>query len=301
MRSRRWSSALAATLLVMAACQGGGQTAATAEATPEAAESPAAGGDGEEMLTRIQEEGVIRVATDPAYPPQSELLPDGTFEGFDIDVANEIGERLGVEVEFETPNFDEVVAGNWADRWDISVGSVTITTEREAVLDFTEPYYFTPAQMAATEESGITDLEGLAGMTVCVGEATTYQSWLEGTLEIAGEAPEPAEPPEDVEVTTFSTDTECADAVQGGRFEFEGWLTSSTTLANAINEGAPFVEVGDPVFFEPLAVATDKAGPPHDELQAELDRIIGEMHEDGTLSELSEKWFEGLDLTTSEQ
>jgi polar amino acid transport system substrate-binding protein len=175
---------------------------------------------------------------------------------------------------------------------------VTVTEERQGVLDFTEAYYYTPAQMAATEDSGITDLEGLAGMTVCVGAATTYQSWLEGTLTLVG-SPEPAEPPADVEVTTFDTDTECADAVEAGRTEFEGWLTSSTTLANAIDAGAPFVEVGDPVFFEALSVATDKAGPAHAELQAELDRIVGEMHDDGTMTEMSMEWF-GLDLTKAE-
>ncbi len=296
MEKLRRFAILPVAMLVLAACQGGG-AGATGEAASGGAGSACDTASGEDLLAAICENGVIRVATDPAYPPQSELLPDGTFEGFDIDVANEIGERLGVEVEFVTPNFDEVVAGSWAGRFDISVGSVTITTEREGVLDFTEPYYYTPAQMLATTESGITDLAGLAGMTVCVGEATTYQQWLEGTLQLAGGAPDPTEPPEGVQVTTFSTDTECADAVAGGRFDFEGWLTSSTTAAASLENGAPFIEVGDPVFFEPLAVATDKAGPAHDQLQAELDRIIGEMHEDGTLTASSEEWFDGLDLT----
>jgi polar amino acid transport system substrate-binding protein len=55
--------------------------------------------------------------------------------------------------------------------------------------------------------------------------------------------------------------------------------------------------LGDPVFAEPLSVAIDKSGPPHSELLFEIDRIIGEMHEDGTLTALSEQWFDGLDLT----
>ncbi len=308
-------------MLVLAACQGADTVdSPTESATESAAESqpaesepaasepaasePATGGtgcdnaSGDDMLAQICEAGVILVATDPAYPPQSELLPDGTYEGFDIDTANEIGERLGVEVQFETPNFEEVVAGSWAGRFDISVGSVTITEDRESVLGFTQAYYFTPAQMLATTASGITDLDGLAGMTVCVGEQTTYQFWLEGTLTLAGGAPDPSDPPEGAEVTTFSTDTECADSVTSGRTDFEGWLTSSTTAANAVADGAAFVEVGDPVFFEPLAVAVDLSAEGHETLLAELDRIVGEMHEDGTLSGSSETWFDGLDLTT---
>ncbi|CAN5530590.1 transporter substrate-binding domain-containing protein [soil metagenome] len=302
------------TLLVAGACGSGGATTpptspasvppAASDGVPSGGGAPTdggpTGGDGDDLLAAIQEAGVIRVATDPAYPPQSELLADGTFEGFDIAVAEEIAERLGVEVQFETPNFDEVVAGGWAGRFDVSVGSVTVTEDRMEVLDFTEPYYYTPAQMTATEESGITTLEGLAGQVICVGETTTYQHWLEGTLVLAGGAPEPAPVPEGATVTTFSTDTECADAAASGRTEFQGWLSSSTTVAAALEAGDPFVEVGDPVFFEALAVATDKAGPAHAELQAELDRIMREMHEDGTLSSLSEEWFDGLDLTVTE-
>ena len=91
----------------------------------------------------------------PNYAPQSFLKSDGTFEGFDIDVANEIAKRLGVTAKFETPDFSIVEAGNWAERFDISVGSVTITEKRKGTLDFNEPYYYTPAQMAAITAHGV--------------------------------------------------------------------------------------------------------------------------------------------------
>ena len=293
-------------VLLLAACQSAGSGSPSeaasnpASAGPSAVAAPVCEGTTSGYIKKVCDAGKLRVSTDPAYPPQSQLLPDGTFEGFDIDVANEIGKRLGVAVEFETPDFAEVVAGGWADRFDVSVGSVTITTERQAVLDFTKPYYFTPAQMAATTASGITTLDGLAGKTVCVAESTTYQYWLEGTLNLAGDVPAPAAVPAGAKVTTFSTDTECADAIAAGRTDFEGWLTSSTTLAAAIKAGAAFVNVGDPVFYEALAVAMDKSAEAHDDLLAEIDRIVQEMHDDGTLTTFSKKWFEGLDLTVSQ-
>ena len=309
---------ISAALLIVVACGGPAATTAPPTGTPTtaptaaattAAPSPTAAATvcdnlpaeaAGDMLETICEAGVIRVATDPAYPPQSELLPDGTFEGFDIDTANAIGERLGVTVQFETPDFAEVQAGGWADRFDISVGSMTITEVRLGVLDFTQPYYFTPAQMGATEASGITTLEGLAGKTACAGEDTTYFHWIEGSLELAGDVPEPAVVPEGLQSTTFSTDTECNDAVVAGRTEFEGWLTSSTTLDNAIENGGPWVLVGDPVFYEALAVALDKSAADHDQLLAALDTIVGEMHADGTLTASSMEWFNGLDLTKSQ-
>lgn len=310
METKRRLAVVPIAMLLLAACQAGdsGETAtapATASASAPAASAsaegtPCADAPAGDLLATICEAGVIRVATDPAYPPQSELLPDGSYEGFDIDVANRIGEELGVEVEFATPDFSEVVAGGWAERFDISVGSVTITEERDSVLDFTAPYYYTPAQMSATTASGITDLDGLAGEVICTGESTTYQFWIEGTLTLLGDAPEPTDPPEGATVTTFGTDTECADAIASGRTDFTGWLTSITTAQAAIAEGAEFVEVGDPVFFEPLAVATDKSAPEHAALMTELDRIIEEMHADGSLTALSEDNFDGVDYTKAE-
>jgi polar amino acid transport system substrate-binding protein len=236
------------------------------------------------------------VSTDPRYPPQSELLPDGTWEGFDIDVANEIARRLGVAIEFTTPEFDLVQGGGWADRWDMSVGSVTVTEERMTVLDFTQPYYYTPAQMAATTVSGITSLDQLAGQAICVGSGTTYQFWLEGTLELS-DAPPPATPPAGATSFPLPTDVDCVAPAEAGRADFVGWLSSSTTIDAAIDDGAPFVLVGDPVFYEALSVAFDNQVVDNDSLVSAVDAILGEMHADGTLSALSEKWFGGLDLT----
>ena len=75
------------------------------------------------------------------------------------------------------------------------------------------------------------------------------------------------------------------------------WRRLLELLDDAINRGIPVTKVSDAIYVENLAVAIDKSGPPHDALLYEIDRIIGEMHEDGTLTELSEEWFDGEDLT----
>ena len=303
-------------MLVLAACQGGGQSSAPAaeESEPPATESPAASepatsvgaaagvpcdeASGDDALARVCEAGVLVISTDPAYPPQSSLNTEtGEYEGFDIDVAIEVANRLGVDYEFTDPAFDAVVAGNWSERWDVSVGSVTITEDRKEVLDFTQPYYYTPAQMATTEGTDIASVDDFAGTTVCVGEATTYFDWVEGTLTLPEDAGEVTEPPADLTATTLPTDINCAEAWQAGRSEFEGWISSITTVQGAIDEGYQVTAVGDPIFFEPLAVAFDKAVEDNDSLVEAVDQIIGEMHEDGTLTALSEEWYGGIDLT----
>ena len=298
---------LLAVAMALSACTTAGaspsasQSSAAPSAQPPATESaspttpapatPIAGG----LLELVTQAGKIRVSTDPQYPPQSALLPDGTYEGFDIDVATEIAERMGLEIEFLTPSWDTITAGGWGGRWDMSVGSMTITTPRQKVLDFSPPYYYTPAQVAASTASGITTLEGLAGKTICVGEATTYLDWLSGTLDFGTESPQTT-PPDGATATTLSTDRLCAEAWKAGRTEFEGWLSSSTTVDQAIADGLPLIKVGDPVFSEPLAIAVDRSGPDPTDLMALIDEIVTAMHEDGTLTQLSEKSF-GADMT----
>src|SRR5258706_9559070 len=149
LRSSRLPAVLLAAGTLVWACTGAGASpvvvspaASSPAASPTATAGPISGG----LLDRILKAGKIVVSTDPAYPPQSELKKDGTYQGFDIDVANEVGRRLGVTVEYATPDWTAITAGGWGGRWDMSVGSMTITPDRAKVLDFSPPYYFTPAQ-----------------------------------------------------------------------------------------------------------------------------------------------------------
>lgn len=157
--------------------------------------------------------------------------------------------------------------------------------------------------LAACQQGGteVDSLEDLAGETVCVGEATTYLLWIEGTLTLPESAGETADVPEGMQATTLPTDIDCAEAWRAGRTdEFAGWLTALPTAQGAIDEGYPVKLVGDPVFYEPLAVAFDKAVEDNDSLVEAVDAIIGQMHADGTLTSLSETWYDGTDLTRQE-
>ena len=314
MKKRGRAALLFGAVLLVSACTSGGASpsaAQTSEApatqppatqappseaaapTPPPPATPIPGG----LLDVVTKAGQIRVSTDPQYPPQSALKPDGTFEGFDIDVATEIATRMGLGVKWETPSWDTITAGSWGGRWDMSVGSMTITAPRQKVVDFSPPYYYTPAQMAASTASGITTLDGLAGKTVCVGEATTYLDWLGGTLIFGTEYPSPqAKPPFKITPITQSTDRLCAEAWKAGRTDWQGWLSSSTTVDQAIKDGLPLIKLGNPVFCEPLAAAVDKSGPDPTDFMAKVDEIVTTMHADGTLTQLSQKWF-GADLT----
>ena len=104
----------------------------------------------------------------------------------------------------------------------------------EKVLDFSDPYYYTPAQMAVCADSGITSLDGLAGKVICVGAATTYLDWIGGTLDFGTESPQTT-PPAGATATTQETDRLCAEAWKAGRTDADGWLSSATTVQDAID------------------------------------------------------------------
>jgi polar amino acid transport system substrate-binding protein len=262
-----------------------------------AAPPPAAAPAEKDLLDIIRERGVMRVSTDANYAPQSYFDEQTkTWTGFDIDVAYEVGRRLGVQVEFVTPDWSAITAGNWARRWDVSIGSMTITPEREKVLDFTPPYYYTAAQFGVRSDlqDAIKGLDDLAGKTICVGEATVYEEYLNGKLNIEGIL---VQPPADVKVATVKTDLECIQSMQAGRKDYDAVLTASNVLDSAIKNGAPVAVVGPAVFADRIGISIDKAAKPNAKFLAALSKIVEDMHADGTLSALSKKHFNGFDLT----
>ncbi len=288
-------SLMAVAALVLAACGGGGASTA------------------DNLLDEIKNREYILVSTDPNYEPQSFLNTAGSrpsdtvcpsdvlttteMQGFDVDVATAIGDALGVETCFATPNWDIITAGNWANKWDVSVGSMTITTDRLKVLDFSVPYYYTPAVVAVREDAPYTSIDELAGMALCAGAATTYDVWLiQGDMGLP-ETSIYSQPPADVTAVPLDTDQECAQALAAGRQDFVGYVTSQTVVNANIAAGLPVKQLGSPVFSENLAASFDKNSTlPTDSLRAEVDRIITGLHDDGTLTSLSTKWF-GEDIT----
>ena len=266
-----------------------------------------------DLLGDIKARGTLRISTDVNYAPQSAAVEgakraDGTkcgadeltgnqVEGFDIDTAKEIAKRLGVEPCFVTPDWTLITAGSWGGRWDVSVGSMTITKEREKALLFSPAYYSYSGQLAARAGSGITSINDVAGKAVCVASGTTYEDYFTGKISIP-DADIKVKAPAGVKVVSLSTDSECAQSIQAGRTDFDAFMTSTTVVDKAIQDGIPVVKVGDPVYTERLAVAIDKQSPkdPKSLLDA-VSKIITDMHADGTLSKSSLKWYEGVDLT----
>lgn len=268
-------------------------------------------------LDQILARGTLVISTDPAYPPQSQLVEGASraantkctsdqhtaneLSGFDIDTAVAVAKALGVEPCFFTPDWTLIIGGKWSDRWDISIGSMSITPERMQVLYFTQPYYTTPAAFFVHKDNTTlkqpSDLSGkkIGGCTGC-----TYNSYLAGTLKIPGETI--TNVVQNPNFKGYETDLNALqDLALGDGVRLDAVITAQPTGQGAIKDGMPLKQLGDPVFFEYLAGAIDKAAPLDPvPLAKKVSEIIQKLHTDGTLLQLSQKYY-GVDLTTAAQ
>jgi polar amino acid transport system substrate-binding protein len=268
-----------------------------------------------DKLAEILARGTLIVSTDPAYPPQSELVENAAplpntkctgdqvtaneMVGFDIDVAIAIANKLGVEPCFLTVSWDLITAGNWANRWDISIGSMTITPERMTKLYFTQPYYTTPAAFFVyNTNTTFTQPSDLSGMKIGAATGTTYDYFLQGSLQIPGETIDYVV--QDAQFMGYDTDLYALqDLALGDGVRLDAVLTAQPTGAGEIMNGQPFKQLGDPVYFEYLAGAIDKASTPDPvPFVKKVTEIINGLNSDGTLLQFSQKYY-GLDLTTA--
>jgi polar amino acid transport system substrate-binding protein len=248
------------------------------------------------LLQEVQRRGVLRVATDPNYAPQSFQRVDGTWEGFDVEVGRAIARRLGVQVEFMAVGFEQITAGDWGGRWDVHIGSMTITPDRQGQLIFSKPYYFAAASFAVHADSDLQAPDELDGRVVGVAVASTYQEYLSGTLRLTDRTAL-ARPPR-VRVQAYQTDAlALQDLAAGDGMRLDAVLTALPTVQDAIGRGEPLRTLGDPVYYESLAVALDRASP-HDAqpLADAISSIIESMRGDETLARLSRQFY-GLDIS----
>jgi polar amino acid transport system substrate-binding protein len=246
----------------------------------------------------IKLDNEIIVATDANWAPFSYIDDDGVMQGFDVDVAREIAKRMGVEVRFITPAWDVITAGNWNTRWDLSVGSMTPTASRSEVLNFPATYYYTPAAFAVHEDSTLT-VPQLSGKTICTTAASTWEMYLQGDLDMLN-APAFTYDVTPGTITSLVDGAACLDDVRlGAGVRNDGMIDSLPMILAAIDAGYPIKVLGDPAFYEPLSLATDKQ---YDdpELDAELARIITAMQDDYTLSLLSIQHFKNADGSSAD-
>ena len=171
-----------AMVLSLAACGGSASTAsseaasseaASSEETSEAASSEAASESTDAAELTTVTAGKLTMSTNAAFPPYEMTADDGSFEGIDIDVAAAIADKLGLELQVDDMDFDAALLAAQNGKSDMVMAGVTVTDERQKVMDFSDTYAEGIQSVIVPEGSDIASVDDLAGKTIGTQRGTT--------------------------------------------------------------------------------------------------------------------------------
>ena len=274
-------SVMAATgVLTLAGCSSSSSSAAS-DGASEAAASSAADTD---QLADIQSAGKLIIALEGAWQPWSYHDESDNLVGYDVEVSRAIAEKLGVEPEYVESDWDSLFAGLDAGRYDLVCNGVEVTEEREKTYDFTNPYAYIHTALAVKKDNDtITCFEDLDGKTTANSLASTY-------MEIA----------ESYGATVQGIDTleETIQLLTAGRID--ATLNADVSFYDYLNvhPEADFKLVDQTEDASHVCIPLRKGENSAALLEA-INTAIDELRADGTLKELSEKYF-GQDISAEE-
>ena len=171
-----------AMVLSLAACGGSASTAsseaasseaASSEETSEAASSEAASESTDAAELTTVTAGKLTMSTNAAFPPYEMTADSGDFEGIDIEVAGAIAEKLGLELQVDDMDFDAALLAAQNGKSDMVMAGVTVTDERQKVMDFSDTYAEGIQSVIVREDSDIASVDDLAGKTIGTQRGTT--------------------------------------------------------------------------------------------------------------------------------
>ena len=264
-----FAAAAALALGIIAGCSSSGSaSSASASDSASAASSEAAG-----SYTLVKE-GTLTVIASLDFPP-FENLENGEAVGFEVDLINEIGSRLGLAVDIQNKNFDAIVpaiaAGGSAD---LGVSGITITPEREEQVLFSDSVYDSNQAIVAMKSAKITDISQLEGKTIAAQSGTTGSDWAKENIP-------------NCKVTDFAEVTACFAALQSGKADAVSIdLPVAAEYIRTAYQDAEIVK--ETPTGEQLGIAINKE---NTALQADINKILTDMREDGTYDKLYDKWF----------
>ncbi len=233
-------------------------------------------------LEAVQDAGVIVVGTSADYPPFESIDEDGNMVGFDIDLMNEIGKRMGVEVEIQDLPFDSLIASVQENKIDASIAAFNYSEERDEVVDFTDAYYYAEDGLLVLEGWGgeINVPEDMANYTVGVQTGSTADGWVAENLVDAGLM-------SDDNVFRYERMDQAALDVKAGRIDI---LMTDYVPAQALADevGGLVVVFHAELSTGPVNIITPQG---EDELTDEMSRIIAELLEEGYIDELATRFI----------
>ena len=227
----------------------------------------ACGGSGV-SLADVQKSGKLVIATSPDFPP-FENLENGEVVGIEIDIMNLICQEMGVELDIQQMDFESVVPGIQAGKFDAGVSGITVTEDRKKNVDFSDPYFLASQAIVVTPDSPITCKADLTGKKISVQTGTTAEEYCMD---------------EGYEVLAYTANNDAASALTSGKVD--AWVVDNeVAVALAAEQG--LVVLSEAMTSEPYAFAFPKGS---DTLVSEFNKILGELIADGTIQSIFDSY-----------
>ncbi len=222
-------------------------------------------------LAQVKEAGELVVATSPDFPPFESLEGDEVV-GIEVEILELICKELGVELEIKQMDFDSVLIGVQAAKYDCGMSGITVTPAREKNMLFTDAYYVAAQVIVVKEDSTIAGKADLKGKKVSVQTGTTAD---EGCTD------------EGLDVQAFAANADAKAALTTGKVD--AWVVDNLTAMQMVEEGDGLKILGENMTEEPYAFAFAFGS---EDLVEEINKILGKLIEDGTVQKIFEDFGE---------
>jgi polar amino acid transport system substrate-binding protein len=258
------SALFVSSALVLSACGG------------DDSDSGSSGSGGGDVSSELITEGTLTVGSDIPFPP-FEFGQSPDYEGFDIDLVNEIAKDLELDVSIQDTSFDTIFTDVAQGKFDMVASAATITPEREQQVDFSDPYYEAEQALLVPSDSDVATVEDLDGLTVGAQDGTTGEAFANDETNAGS-------------VRGFPNGPAAIAALQNG--QVEATIIDLPVAQDAIDKGetgfklATTIPTGE---LYGLAFAQDTPA-----LLSAVNESLASMKTDGRLNELYQKWF-GVD------
>lgn len=218
----------------------------------------------------IKQEGKIVVGTSADYPPFEYIDANGDFAGFDVELMEEIGNRLDVEIEWQDIGFDGLIGSLQTGKIDAAIAAMSATDERDEQVDFSINYYIgkDAVLVASDADVEIDDKEDLEGLRVAVQTGTIQDDWVTENLEEA-------------EVSRYERAEQAVQDLKSGRVDAVAMDFFAATAY--LDEGDVDLALETNFAEEHMAIAIPEGA---SELKAQLDKVVTQLQEEGFVDEL---------------
>ncbi len=207
------------------------------------------------------------VATSPDFPP-FESLEGGEVVGIEVDILNKVAEKMGMELDIQQMDFDSVIPGVQAGKFDVGMSGITVTDKRKENVDFSSVYFMAAQAIVVTADSGITGKADLEGKKVSVQTGTTAEEYCMGN---------------GYEVLAFTANNDAAAALTSGKVD--AWVVDNeVALAMAPELGLTVLD--EAMTSEPYAFAFQKGS----ELVTPFNEALDALLSDGTVEQIFQQY-----------